>query len=230
MYHNINRAIIKKHQHSEGNEDIESHSYMYNTGNNPTTTYVEVSNRFESSTSGRFGNSNSRSKPKSRVYNTRYLRFGWTRRPPRDSEQHKRKYFQRRKGHISLGTDHHPQSANNQQAKIVRNQFKGFKTPSPSTHNPLTVAQPLDQADKISKKTTAKARSLPRLPVKVGLSVLTTKTSTTMKDFRTSEKSVDTQPLLLPQSQKTSGDSDQINHSGDQTISRKDQNLGDTCF
>ena len=197
---------------------------MYDTCNNPTTTYVEVSNRFESSTSGRFGNNNSRSKPKikSRVYNTRYLRFGWTRRPPSESKQ-------KRKGHSLSGTDHRPQSADNQQqAKIiVRNRFKGFKRANPDT--PLTVAQPLDPASKIGKKTTAKTRSLPRFPIKLGQSVLTAKTSATMNIFRTSEKSVNNQVLLLPEA---SGDNNQTNHPGEQMIStcRKDQNLGDTCF
>ena len=199
---------------------------MYDTCNNPTTTYLEVNDCVESSMSGRFGN-NSSSKLKSRFYNTRHLRFGWTRRPPRESQQHKRKYFRRNKGHSLTGTDHHPQSADNQHTKIVRNRPKGFKRPSPDV-----LASPVKKTtDKISK--TAKAKSLPRyFPIKGGQRVVTAKTSSTMNVFRTSENVVDTQLLLLSQDQTTSGDGDQINFTGDQGISdsRNDQSLCDTHF
>ena len=229
-----NSAIIKKHQHSEDNEDIESYSYMYDTCNNPTTTYLEVNDSIKSSMSGRFSNSNSSSKLKHRFYNTRYLRFGWTRRPPRESQQHKHKYFRRKKGHSLIGTDDHPQSADNQCAKIVRNRPKGFKRTSPDAHNPLTVPSPVKKtADKISKKTAAKAKSLPRyFPLKGAQRVVTFKTSSTMKVFRTSENIIDTQLLLSSQDQTTSGDSDQVNCSGDQGISdsRNDQSFSDTRF
>lgn len=208
---------------------------MYDTCNNPTTTYVEVSNCVESSTSGRFGSSNSSSKLKYRFYNTRHLRFGWTRRPPRESQQPKRKYFRRKKGHSLLETDHHPQSADNQSAKIVTNRPKGFKKTSPGVHNPPAVASPVKKtADKIGKNTSTKAKSLPRyFPIEGGQREVTAKTSATMKVFRTSENIItDTHLLLSLQDQTTSDDSDQINCSGDQGISdsRNDQSFSDTRF
>ena len=227
QYYN-NRALIKKHQRSEVNEDVESDSYMYNTSNNPTTTCVEVSTRIESSSSGRFrfSKSNSRLKLKSRLYNTRYLRLGWTRRPGRESEQHKHKYFRRRKGQSLLETDQRPPSADNQHTKIVRTRPKAFKKTSIGAHNPLSLELPLDQ-DKVSNKITGKAKSLPRLPIKDDQGVVMAKTSATMKANRTSENSTDTQ-LLLPLLAYSDGH--QFKHSGDQTVSRSNQNFCDTQF
>ena len=229
----INRVVMKKHRHSEGNEDIESHSYMYDTGNNPTTTYLEVGDSIGSSLSGRFGSSSSSSKHKRRFYNTRYLRFGWTRRSPRESQQNKhKKYFRRNKGISLIETSRHPQSAaDNQGTKIVRSRPKAFKRTSPGSHNPLAVASPVEKtADKTGKKTAAKARTLPRyFPTKGVQRDVTTKTSATMKDFRTSKNIVETHLLLSSEDQTASGDGDQINSSGDQEITHS-RNFCDTSF
>lgn len=236
--HNIyNRGFIRKHRHSEGKADIESHSYsiMYDTGTNPTTTYIGVGDCVESSMSARFSSSGSKSKR--RFYNTRYLRFGWTRRPPRESQQHKHKYFRRNKGHSLIGNDGNPQSADNPHAKIVRKRPKGFKRPSPGAHNPLTEESPVKKtADKTGKTTAAaKAKSLPRfLPTRVVQREVTAKTSATMKVFRTSENTTDTQqPLLSSQDKIPSSNSDQINSSENQGTpyhSKNDQNFYDTSF
>ena len=229
-----NRVITEKHRHSEGNEDIESRSYMYDACNNPTTTYLEVDDCVESSVSDRF---NSSSKFKRRFYNTRHLRFGWTNRPPRESQQqHKHKYFRRNKGHSLTRTDHHPQSADNHRPRIVRNRPKDFKKTSSGAHNPLIVASPVKKtAGKVGKTTAAKAKTLPHyFPVKGVQREVTAKTSTTMKFLRTSENIIDTQLLLSPQDQTTSSssDSDQINYFQDEGISDSgnDQNFCDTSF
>lgn len=199
---------------------------MYNTGTNPTTTSIEVGDCIESSVSGRFSSSNSYLKFKRRFYNTRYLRFGWTRRQPRESQQRKNKYFRTDQGRSLIEPDHQPQSAANHHAKIVRYRPKGFKRASPDDHNPLIVAPPAkDTADKVGKTTVAKAKTLPSISsVRVEREV-TAKTSSTMKVLRTSET---TQLLPLSQDPTTSDDNEQINYSGNQSDFRN--NFCDTSF
>ena len=196
---------------------------MYDTGTNPTTTYIEVGDCVESSVSGRFSSSNSYLKFKRRFYNTRYLRFGWTRRPPRETQQHKHKYFRTNQGHSLIEPDH--QSApNTQRAKIVRYRPKAFKKASPGAYNPLSVTPSAKKtADNVDKTTAAKAKTLP--PMKSVQREVTSKTSATMKIFQTSET---TQLLPSSQNSTTSNDSEQINCSGDQSDSRN--NFCDTSF
>ena len=199
---------------------------MYDTSTNPTTTYVEVGDCVESSVSGRFSSSNSYLKFKRRFYNTRYLRFGWTRRPPRETQQHKHKYFRTNQGHSLIEPDHQPQSApNTQRAKIARYRPKAFKRASPGAYNPLSVTPPAKKTtDNVDKTTAAKAKTLPA--VNSTQRQVTGKTSATMKIFRTSETT-----QLLPSSQDpiASNDSEQINCSGDQSDSRNNH-LCDTSF
>ena len=96
------------------------------------------------------------------------------------------------------------------------------------------MASPVERTtDKTGEKTAAKARTLPRyFPIKGVQRDMTTKTSATMKDLRTSKRSVETHLLPSSEDQTASGDGDQINSFGDQGTTRSisNANFCDTSF
>lgn len=165
VYSSVSRLIVEKCQKLETPEDIENLSNPYNAHHGPTTTYLDISGQgsLESSLSHRF---------KHYMHNTRYLKFGWTRRPPKEHKKCKKKC----ESLLANPQAHHPRYPDKQP---TRNQPKKRCSNAQSS----TAFTTLLFRNTNSYKGNGKSNSLPHTPAAKGKE-MGAKLSATMTPIR----------------------------------------------